>query len=158
MSDKETPAEMVDRVKAMIADDGDTWDLSDNDREALRHVLAALLYSEGIAERVGEANRSLVAERDAAFKKGHDMGYSGIPFAMALRVLAHEQLPPSQSSVDMTAALADAAVAGVLQLRGTIGTRHIADVGKCRACMGEVPCSLPDGHDGAHVNAAGAWR
>ena len=38
----ESKAEMLDRVRMMANDDGETWDLSDNDHDALRHVLARL--------------------------------------------------------------------------------------------------------------------
>jgi hypothetical protein len=35
----ETASDKYVRVCTMISDDGDTWDLSANDKEALRHVL-----------------------------------------------------------------------------------------------------------------------
>lgn len=46
------------RVEQMIADDGDTWDLSDNDKAALRAVLARVpaddgSFSRGIADEAG---------------------------------------------------------------------------------------------------------
>lgn len=37
-----TPADKLSRVRTMVTDIGDTWDLSPNDKEALRHVLAML--------------------------------------------------------------------------------------------------------------------
>lgn len=39
---KETPDEMVDRVQMMAEDGGGTWDLSENDQTALKHVLSLL--------------------------------------------------------------------------------------------------------------------
>lgn len=35
----ESPEDKYSRVQAMISDDGGTWDLSPNDKAALRHVL-----------------------------------------------------------------------------------------------------------------------
>lgn len=37
-----TPADKLDRVRTMVHDNGDTWDLSPNDKAALRHVLSML--------------------------------------------------------------------------------------------------------------------
>lgn len=39
MGTKLTSADCVSRVQQMVIDDGGTWDLSPNDKEALRHVL-----------------------------------------------------------------------------------------------------------------------
>lgn len=38
----QTPEDKLDRVRTMVTDTGDTWDLSPNDKDALRHVLAML--------------------------------------------------------------------------------------------------------------------
>jgi hypothetical protein len=38
----ESSEEKVSRVEQMILDDGDTWDLSPNDKDALRHVLSRI--------------------------------------------------------------------------------------------------------------------
>lgn len=35
---EESPSDKYQRVLSMILDDGGTWDLSPNDKEALRHV------------------------------------------------------------------------------------------------------------------------
>jgi hypothetical protein len=50
MSESESFTEQVSRVRMMAEDDGETWDLSDNDKAALRAVLAKL------AEPVGGAS------------------------------------------------------------------------------------------------------
>lgn len=42
MSAGETSVDKYIRVCSMILDDGSTWDLSTNDKEALRHVLGIL--------------------------------------------------------------------------------------------------------------------
>lgn len=49
---KESPSDMYSRVQEMVRDNGETWDLSDNDKHALRHVLGLVnLMAEGLAER-----------------------------------------------------------------------------------------------------------
>jgi hypothetical protein len=53
MSESESFTEQVSRVRMMAEDDGETWDLSDNDKAALRAVLAKL------AEPVGGASQEL---------------------------------------------------------------------------------------------------
>lgn len=37
-----TGDDKLDRVRTMVHDEGDTWDLSPKDKDALRHVLAML--------------------------------------------------------------------------------------------------------------------
>lgn len=37
-----TPSDKLGRVRTMLADDGDTWDLSKKDKAALRHVLGMI--------------------------------------------------------------------------------------------------------------------
>ncbi len=37
-----TPEDKLGRVRTMVHDDGDTWDLSPNDKDALKHVLSML--------------------------------------------------------------------------------------------------------------------
>ena len=46
--------EHYSRVRSMILDDGGTWDLSPNDKTALRHVLGlVVLLAENIGEHTG---------------------------------------------------------------------------------------------------------
>lgn len=45
----ESNEEKLSRVEQMILDEGDTWDLSLNDKEAIRYVLERLLLLEDVA-------------------------------------------------------------------------------------------------------------
>ncbi len=38
----QSPSDKYSRVQQMILDDGQTWDLSQNDKDALRHVLGMI--------------------------------------------------------------------------------------------------------------------
>lgn len=47
--------EQLSRVQQMAEDDGETWDLSDNDKAALKAVLAALAAAPSLREQQLEA-------------------------------------------------------------------------------------------------------
>jgi hypothetical protein len=50
----ESPLDKYTRVQQMILDDGQTWDLSPNDKAALRHVLGLVnLMADELAMRDG---------------------------------------------------------------------------------------------------------
>jgi hypothetical protein len=40
--DQETPRDQIERLRAMATDHGETWDLSDNDRAAIRFALGQI--------------------------------------------------------------------------------------------------------------------
>jgi hypothetical protein len=50
----ETPEDMLHRVEQMIADDGGTWDLSPNDKTALRHVMSGYIAMLQTKDRLGK--------------------------------------------------------------------------------------------------------
>jgi hypothetical protein len=50
----ESPEDKYSRVQQMILDKGDTWDLSQNDKAALRHVLGLVnSMADDLAEATG---------------------------------------------------------------------------------------------------------
>ena len=62
----ETIQEQISRVRQMVIDDGDTWDLSDNDKAALKALLAAL--DAAIEQPLRDQNEQLepaASERDS---------------------------------------------------------------------------------------------
>jgi hypothetical protein len=52
----ESPEDKYSRVQQMILDEGNTWDLSPNDKAALRHVLGLVnSMADEIADATGQA-------------------------------------------------------------------------------------------------------
>lgn len=47
----QSPEDCISRVEQMVADNGQTWDLSPNDKEALRYVLSRIETVDDLTER-----------------------------------------------------------------------------------------------------------
>lgn len=59
----ESPSEKYSRVQQMIVDDGGTWDLSLNDKAALRYVLGLVnSLADEIADRSGYPIPQVIAQ------------------------------------------------------------------------------------------------
>lgn len=59
------------RVHAMVRDDGCTWDLSDNDKDALRHVLLLVQSMAGdLSEATGLSVGDVIKHYATSIAKG----------------------------------------------------------------------------------------
>jgi hypothetical protein len=57
----ESPSERRLRLSTMLSDDGGTWDLSRNDKLAIKHAIELIhLLADWIAEQTGEAIPSVI--------------------------------------------------------------------------------------------------
>jgi hypothetical protein len=57
----------------MVCDDGDTWDLSPNDKEALRHVLGLVnVLASKVAEYQGSTVPDVLDEFNALVERGEE--------------------------------------------------------------------------------------
>lgn len=61
----------TDRVRQMLLDTGQTWDLSPNDKEALRHVLGLInSMAWEIAESTGQPIPTVIGRHEAIVSSG----------------------------------------------------------------------------------------
>src|SRR4030095_2087671 len=74
MDTPETLSEQMSRVQMMASDDGDTWDLSDNDRAALKAVLAE---SRRLAGEVDGLERELKEARHLLGRAAMEINCAG---------------------------------------------------------------------------------